>query len=84
MAERKAGNTMRANGVSYYTWATAQVRFPFPNSDTYCDKCMYNTADGLRRPFCQLKKALIFDPYSRPEDCPIIELEEIRHGINDL
>lgn len=83
MAERKAGNRMRTNGVSYYTRATAQVNFWFPNNQTYCDKCMYNTADGLRRPFCQLKKALIFDPLSRPEDCPIIKLEEIRSGGED-
>ena len=75
---------MRTNGVSYYTRATAQVNFLFPNDRPHCQECRYIHADGLRRPFCLLTGNLVFDPYSRPEDCPIIKLEEIRYGSNDL
>lgn len=74
---------MRTNGVSYYTWVTMQVRVPFPEDQVFCEKCRFLHADGLRRPFCQLTSHLIFDPLSRPEDCPIIKLEEIRSGGED-
>ena len=69
MAEREAGNTMRANGVSYYTKMLAEVTVCFPEDRGGCQ-------NGLQRSRCRLTHNLIFDTYDREQSCPLKEVHD--------
>ena len=76
MAERKAGNTMRANGVRYYTRMQTMVTVWFPEDRVWCQNCEFCYSDGLQRSRCRLTHNLIFDTYDREQSCPLKEVHD--------
>ena len=63
----------KTEGVSFYTWGTAELSVPFPEDKTVCQWCPYvRNEDSLKRHRCLLTGEYLPYPFtSRGNECPI-------------
>lgn len=63
----------KSEGVSFYTWGTAELAVAFPESKTVCQWCPYvRNEDSLKRHRCLLTSEYLPYPFtSRGNECPI-------------
>lgn len=65
------------NGVSWYSYKTAQITVGFPEGDECCHWCKYiKKTTGIDRKECVLTGDIIYNEHLIPPECPFIKAEE--------